>query len=159
MSDAGWIHPGPISPLDCDQADCGWRVHGVPDQYHANALARHTAEAHQTAEAARAGDDVAMQTLSDAGAQCGICGDQPGDRICPDCERCYEEYVKALRRAGWTSRAEVLREAAATAESLRQFNHAIGARKSAQVSENVGILRVADELRRMADEATPGGAA
>jgi hypothetical protein len=46
----------------------------------------------------------------------------------------------------------VLRLAADVAESLRQFEPATGARKSAQVSENVGILRVADELRRMADE-------
>lgn len=49
-------------------------------------------------------------------------------------------------------RAAVLREAADIAESLRQFNHAIGARKAAQVSENVGILRVVDKLRRLADE-------
>lgn len=50
-------------------------------------------------------------------------------------------------------RADVLREAAEIAESLRQFEPAYGARKSAQVSENVGILRVADELRRRAGEA------
>ncbi|MFD6113660.1 hypothetical protein ACFWG0_26605 [Streptomyces yangpuensis] len=52
-------------------------------------------------------------------------------------------------------RAEVLTEAADRAEELRQFDDAWGARKSAQVSENVGILRVADELRRTAAE---GGA-
>ncbi|WP_158697416.1 hypothetical protein [Streptomyces turgidiscabies] len=50
-------------------------------------------------------------------------------------------------------RAAVLREAADIAQSLRQFEPATGARKPAQVSENVGILRVADELRRLADEA------
>jgi hypothetical protein len=49
-------------------------------------------------------------------------------------------------------RAEVLREAAEKAESLRQFTKACGARKAAQISENVGILRVAEELRRMADK-------
>lgn len=54
MSDTGWIHPGPISPLDCDEAGCDWRVHGVPDKYHANALARHIAETHQTVEASNA---------------------------------------------------------------------------------------------------------
>ena len=48
-------------------------------------------------------------------------------------------------------RAAVLSEAADVAESLRPFEPATGARKSAQVSENVGILRVAEELRRMAD--------
>lgn len=47
----------------------------------------------------------------------------------------------------------VLRMAADVAESLRQFEPATGARKSAQVSENVGILRVAEALRRLADEA------
>jgi hypothetical protein len=52
-------------------------------------------------------------------------------------------------------RAEVLRKAADIAESLRQFERCTGARRSAQTSENVGILRVADQLRRMADEATP----
>ncbi|WP_406730952.1 hypothetical protein [Streptomyces sp. NBC_01794] len=57
-------------------------------------------------------DNAAMQALSDAGAQCGDCGDQPGDRICPDCERCYGWYVAALRKAGWAPRAEVLAEAA-----------------------------------------------
>ncbi|MCX5285960.1 hypothetical protein [Streptomyces sp. NBC_00198] len=56
-------------------------------------------------------------------------------------------------------RAAVLREAADIAESLRQFEHATGARWSAQVSENVGILRVADELRRLADAASGPGQA
>jgi hypothetical protein len=50
-------------------------------------------------------------------------------------------------------RSAILREAADIAEGLRQFEPATGARKSAQVSENVGILRVIEELRRMAGEA------
>jgi hypothetical protein len=50
-------------------------------------------------------------------------------------------------------RAAILREAADIAEAQRQFEPATGTRKSAQVSENVGILRAADSLRRMADEA------
>ncbi|MER7806112.1 hypothetical protein [Streptomyces sp900116325] len=58
-------------------------------------------------------DNKAMQALSDAGAQCGVCGDQPGDRTCPDCERCYRQYVAALRAAGWAPRAEVLTDFAA----------------------------------------------
>ncbi|MDX2732822.1 hypothetical protein [Streptomyces sp. PA03-2a] len=49
-------------------------------------------------------------------------------------------------------RAKVLAEAADRAESLRQFEPAFGARKSAQISENVGILRVVDDLRRAATE-------
>lgn len=97
-------------------------------------------------------DDTAMQALSDAGAVCGTCGDQPGDRICPDCERCYRDYVTALRAAGWAPRSEVLNEAADVAESLRQFERVTGSRGAAQVSENVGVLRVADELRRRANE-------
>ncbi|AQS70871.1 hypothetical protein [Streptomyces pactum] len=48
-----------------------------------------------------------------------------------------------------------LRDAADIAEQQRQFEPAFGARKSAQVSENVGILRVAEELRRRADEVQP----
>lgn len=52
-------------------------------------------------------DDLAMQVLSDQGAQCGDCGDQPGDRICPDCERCRGWYVAALRKAGWAPRGEI----------------------------------------------------
>jgi hypothetical protein len=61
-----------------------------------------------TAPGAReAFDNQAMQILSDQGAQCGDCGDQPGDRICPDCERCRGWYVQALRKAGWAPRAEI----------------------------------------------------
>jgi hypothetical protein len=56
----------------------------------------------------------------------------------------------------FTDRAAVLREAADIAESLRQFEptHSV-ARSAAQVSENVGILRVSDHLRRMANETQP----
>jgi hypothetical protein len=48
-------------------------------------------------------------------------------------------------------RTEVLHEAAVVALNLRQFEKASGARAGAQVSENVGIVRVADELMRLAD--------
>lgn len=51
------------------------------------------------------------------------------------------------------NRSAILREAADIAVGLRQFDPAYGARKSAQISENVGILRVAEALRRRADEA------
>lgn len=57
-------------------------------------------------------DDLAMQALSDAGAFCGVCGFQPGERGCPDCERCWSSYVTALRAIGWAPRTDVLREAA-----------------------------------------------
>ncbi|MFF0143570.1 hypothetical protein ACFYRN_45205 [Streptomyces sp. NPDC005227] len=69
-----------------------------------------------------------------------------------------EAKARALRaEKDAEHRATVLREAADIAESLRQFEHATGARWSAQVSENVGILRVADELRRLADAASGPG--
>lgn len=80
-------------------------------------------------------DEAAKQALSDAGAQCGDCGDQPGDRICPDCERCYGWYVAALRKAGWVPRAEVLNEAADELDAH---------------CEKYGVLGVGDRLRRMA---------
>jgi mannitol-1-phosphate/altronate dehydrogenase len=56
----------------------------------------------------------------------------------------------ALRYIEANTRTKALAEAADRAKELRQFDAAWGARKSAQVSENVGVLRVADELRRMA---------
>ncbi|WP_420032289.1 hypothetical protein ACN2WE_05350 [Streptomyces sp. cg28] len=62
----------------------------------------------------------------------------------------------ALKRVP-ADRPGALREAADIAEGLRQLGPAYGPRKSAQVSENVGILRVAAELRRMADEAQQPG--
>jgi hypothetical protein len=49
-------------------------------------------------------------------------------------------------------RADALRWAADFAESLRQFERCTGPRRAAQTSENVGILRVAAELRRVAAE-------
>lgn len=52
-------------------------------------------------------DDQAIQALSNEGAQCGNCGDQPGDRVCPDCERCRRWYVAALRKAGWAPTGEL----------------------------------------------------
>jgi RecB family exonuclease len=52
-------------------------------------------------------DDQAIQVLSIEGAMCGVCGDEPGDRNCPDCERCRRDYLTALRKAGWAPRAEI----------------------------------------------------
>lgn len=52
-------------------------------------------------------DDQAMQVLSIEGAMCGVCGDEPGDRNCPDCESCRRDYVAALRKAGWAPRSEI----------------------------------------------------
>jgi hypothetical protein len=52
-------------------------------------------------------DDEAIQILSNEGAQCGDCGDQPGDRCCPACEKFRAGYVAALRAAGWAPRSEI----------------------------------------------------
>ncbi len=52
-------------------------------------------------------DNQAIQILSNEGAQCGDCGDQPGDRICPACERGRGWYVAALRKAGWAPTGEL----------------------------------------------------
>ncbi|MGW7329682.1 hypothetical protein ACWGIU_14030 [Streptomyces sp. NPDC054840] len=56
----------------------------------------------------------------------------------------FRDAVAAYRR-------QVLAEASVIALELRQFEKASGARAGAQVSENVGIIRVADELMRLAD--------
>jgi hypothetical protein len=52
-------------------------------------------------------DDIAKQALSEQGAMCGACGDEPGDRKCRDCERCLTWYVAALRKAGWAPTGEL----------------------------------------------------
>lgn len=69
-------------------------------------------------------DDRAMHALSNAGAFCGECGFEPGERGCPECERCWSEYVKALREAGWAPRSETLREAARLNESTNRDDDA-----------------------------------
>ena len=95
-----------------------------------------------TDEKIAAADNAAMQALSDAGAQCGTCGDEPSDRTCPDCERCYQRYVDALRKAGWAPRSEVLREAADE-----------GPRWASCLTEGVVMAAFRDHLHRMADVA------
>ena len=94
-------------------------------------------------------DDIAIQALSDQGAQCGdwgICGDQPGDRVCPGCEKCRREYVEALRAAGWAPRAETLSQAA---DAVLQSSHGEPMRDAHNAH-----LRDVGMLRRMAKEAT-----
>lgn len=51
-------------------------------------------------------DDRAVQVLSISGAMCGVCGDEPGDRNCADCERVRRGYIRDLRAAGWAPRDE-----------------------------------------------------
>lgn len=91
-------------------------------------------------------DNTAMQALSDAGAQCGDCGDQPGDRICPACELHYGWCVAALRTAGWAPRVEVLNEAA---EVAVRFARACGDSEAGQYAASVAA-RIGAELRLMA---------
>ncbi|MFW3477407.1 hypothetical protein [Streptomyces microflavus] len=93
-------------------------------------------------------DESAVQALSTAGAFCGVCGFQPGDRGCPDCEACWAGYVKALRAAGWAPRAEALDEAADEIQkSADDMERVLGRRLETSALER----GVADRLRRMAD--------
>jgi hypothetical protein len=92
-------------------------------------------------------DEAAVQALSKAGAFCGECGFEPSDRGCPDCEKCWREYVAALREAGWAPRAEVLAEV-----TTRLANRATLYGDSRTVNQ---VMR---DLDRLAD-APAGGAA
>jgi hypothetical protein len=58
--------------------------------------------------------------------------------------------IRRLRAELATARTAAFCEAADIAEGLRQFERTTGPRAAAQISENVGILRVADELRSRA---------
>lgn len=85
-------------------------------------------------------DDQAIQILSNEGAQCGNCGDQPGDRTCPSCESCRSRYVAALRAAGWAPRSEIQQqldqattELAAIKKELAGFASAITDRRRSHV--------------------------
>jgi len=92
----------------------------------------------------------AMQALSNAGAVCGNCGDEPGDRTCPDCERIYRTYLSALRDAGWAPRTETLHQAATDLSS------ACPDHSDADEAWMDCPCEYADELRRMAKTAEQG---
>lgn len=126
-------------------------------------------------------DDIAVQVLSNAGAQCGDCGDQPGERICPNCESCRSQYVADLRAAGWAPTGEALRELADRADPQRpeiswfgEWGHQVGEwiRKQAEYADRrvadgrpalgskvdqVGMARAA-MYREAADECDKAGA-
>lgn len=95
-------------------------------------------------------DDAAMQVLSEQGAQCGNCGDEPGDRNCPDCERCRGWYVDALRKAGWAPRAETLQQAVSVARTRADAAGSLGDGRGERAAE-----KVAERLQDMAREARP----
>ncbi|GGZ84185.1 hypothetical protein [Streptomyces rubiginosohelvolus] len=73
-----------------------------------------------------ASNETAILALSTAGAFCGECGFEPGDRGCPDCERTWAGYVKALRAAGWAPASEVLAQAITAVEDREQRRAASG---------------------------------
>ncbi|PVC80559.1 hypothetical protein DBP19_36085 [Streptomyces sp. CS090A] len=87
-------------------------------------------------------DETAIQALSDAGAFCGVCGFQPGDRGCPDCENCWAGYVKALRAAGWAPAADVLSQAITAVEDR-------GQRRAASGRDALGWESARDVLARL----------
>ncbi|MGW4250472.1 hypothetical protein [Streptomyces californicus] len=106
---------------------------------------------------------------ADRAATC-ICGhpeQQHFEDVCQTCDcgdyiepQDAREVIARWRQEALSKRdlrrAATLREAADIAEGLRQFDPAYGARKAAQISENVGVLRVADALRRLAADAAAG---
>lgn len=61
-------------------------------------------------------DATGIKALSNAGAFCGNCGFEPGDRGCPDCRSHWAHCIEKLRAAGWAPRHESYREAAAEAD-------------------------------------------
>jgi hypothetical protein len=65
----------------------------------------HTTPADQPATDRTAEDEHAVRVLSISGAMCGVCGDEPGDRNCADCERVRRGYIADLRAAGWAPAA------------------------------------------------------
>jgi hypothetical protein len=67
----------------------------------------------------------------------------------------YEAIVDAVMAVADAEIPTLLRALADMAEDLRQFEPANGPRKAAQISENVGVLRVAAVLRQLADGTTP----
>lgn len=77
-------------------------------------------------------DDSAVRVLSTSGAMCGVCGDEPGDRNCQDCERVRRGYIADLRAAGWAplneaieaARGECLTDATGTPED-EAYNQAV----------------------------------
>ncbi|WP_416520078.1 hypothetical protein [Streptomyces achromogenes] len=69
----------------------------------------------------------------------------------PETVKAMAAEIRRLRAELAAARAAALREAADIADGLRQFERTTGPRAAAQISENVGILRVANELRRRAE--------
>ncbi|WP_405769170.1 hypothetical protein OG539_32545 [Actinacidiphila glaucinigra] len=95
-------------------------------------------------------DDIAAQALSDAGAFCGQCGFEPGDRGCPDCERVWANYVAVLRATDWAPRAEVVaaRDAEIVAWLVKKAREVRATPKSKQESPADTLARMASKIQR-----------
>lgn len=90
--------------------------------------------------------------LSDAGAFCGECGFEPGDRgKCTDCERCWSGYADALMPLFAVARGVTFREAAEVA--VRAARGAGDDERGQYVASF--LAGVAKDLRRLGAE---GGA-
>lgn len=64
--------------------------------------------------------------LSNAGAFCGNCGFEPGDRgECADCESCWSSYADALMPLFVRARGVTFREAARLLESTGRDDDAV----------------------------------
>lgn len=112
---------------------------------------------------------AALPAPADRAATC-ICGHPEQQHFEDACQTCdcgdYTEPQDARDAiARWRQealskrdlrRVATLREAADIAESLCELTPAYGARKAAQISENVGVLRVADHFRALAADAAAG---
>ncbi|WP_411119012.1 hypothetical protein [Streptomyces sp. 058-1L] len=115
-----------------------------------------TGDVREWLRGARCGRQLLGTTTAEPESGCEHCGSP--DHAWDDCAA-YTALVRddaAAAPPAPADRAAVLNEAADIAESLREFNSPSLARNAAQVSENVGILRVADRLRALADEAAAG---
>lgn len=112
---------------------------------------------HIDIDAATAADDEkAIQALSVAGAYCGCCDFEPGDRGCPDCETSWLSYVVALRAAGWAPRAEVLAEAHGEVVAwLEKKAREHGAQGKQYAKQAAVIWRLADKVSRGAVKVFP----
>ncbi|CAH9419589.1 hypothetical protein SGL43_06644 [Streptomyces globisporus] len=96
-----------------------------------------------------AADETAIQALSTAGAFCGECGFEPGDRGCPDCERTWAGYVRALRAAGWAARIEAIRDRdAQIIEWLTKKAHEEGTSNKERRTRADVLFRMADKMSR-----------
>lgn len=92
------------------------------------------------------------QALSNAGAFCGECGFEPGDRGCEDCEWCYRRFAEGL--------LPILREVvAAERAAVRAERDQAKARIAELEDANREVVEVSETLyQRLHDEKLAGSA-